>query len=64
MIDKLLTEKNRNKFPSQNFKDWTPLESAAKLIKLWSFGENRPQNGFFLGFDVEKKGKVIFPRYY
>ena len=57
--------KNRKKYPSANFTEWLPMEAIAELIKLWSAGDNRPDNGAFVGFRAEgKKGKVVFPEYY
>ena len=38
--------------------------SIASLIKLWAAGDNRPENGSILGFDVDKSGKVCLPKYY
>lgn len=64
VIDKLLTDKNKKKYPSENYFNWTPLESAANLLKMWSLGEHRPENGELVGFETEKKGKVIFPKFY
>ena len=38
--------------------------SIASLIKLWAAGDNRPENGSFLGFNVDKSGKVCLPKYF
>ena len=45
VLERLLTDKNKKKYPSKNYMEWTPLEGAANLIKMWAFGEHRPENG-------------------
>ena len=56
---------NRKKYPSANYMEWLPADGIATLLKMWSTGENRPDNGVFVGFKTQgKKGKVIFPEYY
>lgn len=38
--------------------------SIAALMKLWAAGDNRPENGSIIGFNVDKSGKVCLPQYY
>lgn len=60
------TKYNREKYskvsPSQTF---VPLEGMTTLMKMWAMGENRPENGAYVGFRFEgTKGRVVFPEYY
>ena len=55
----------RKKFPSAPLNDLTPTDGISQLLKMWSLGDNRPENGAFVGFRTHgKKGKVVFPQYY
>ena len=59
------TRYNREKYPQHNSKEWLPVDKVAELIKMWSSGGNRPDNGGYVGFRAEgKKGKIVFPEYY
>ena len=35
--------------------------SMAELVKRWSTGDNRPDNGAFMGFTLNRSGKVCLP---
>ena len=41
-------------------------QHIANLIKKWSGGDARPENGAFVGFDTSysKKGKIVLPQFY
>lgn len=60
------TAYNRKRFPSANFMEWLPLDGVTTLLKMWSSGGHRPDNGAYVGFRTEakSKGKIIFPEYY
>ena len=48
-----------------NPKMWLQPEGVATLLKMWASGDNRPENGGFVGFRSEgKRGKIIYPEYY
>jgi hypothetical protein len=37
----------------------------AELMKRWSTGDQRPENGAFAGFRfMDKQGKMVLPKYY
>ena len=42
------------------------LQAIAKLLKYWSKGDGRPENGSFVGFDFSyaKNASVILPKYF
>jgi hypothetical protein len=42
------------------------LEGIAKLLKYWASGDNRPENGSFVGFDFSryKNASVVLPKYF
>jgi hypothetical protein len=40
------------------------VDGVANLIKMWSFGENRPENMSFVGFENQLKGKAIIPKFF
>jgi hypothetical protein len=64
-LGKLNTAANRKRYPSANFLEWVPVDGVANLLKMWASGDNRPENGSFVGFRVEgKRGKVVFPQFY
>ena len=37
------------------------LKSMSELTKRWATGDNRPENGCFLGFSLNKSGRVCLP---
>ena len=41
------TKANREAMPTMDKKDWLPTDDIATLIRQWSEGENRPENGSF-----------------
>ncbi|CDW77303.1 dihydropteridine reductase [Stylonychia lemnae] len=45
--DRLSTQENRKKYPTENYREWIPCDHVASLLKLWSQGDNRPENGSF-----------------
>eukprot|EP00347_Sterkiella_histriomuscorum_P023411 403334741 len=48
--DRLNTLENRQKFPAENYREWINCDLVASMLKLWSSGDNRPENGQFVGF--------------
>lgn len=64
VLGTLRTEKNKKLNPTANYLEWTPVDGIAKLLKMWAMGEHRPENGSFVGFRTERKGKIIYPTYY
>ena len=65
MMGMVNTKYNREQFPKENAKLWLPAEGVAQLLKMWSSGANRPDNGGFVGFRADgNKGKIVFPEYY
>ena len=59
------TKYTRELYPQANPKLWLQPEGVATLLKMWSRGDSRPENGAFVGFRTEgKQGKIIFPEYY
>ena len=65
LMGRVNTKFNRERYPKENAKLWLPAEGIAQLLKMWSSGNNRPDNGGYIGFRAEgKKGKIIFPEYY
>jgi len=61
----LITEKAR-KSPIEMKVYNRKLEGIAKLLKFWSSGEARPENGSFVGFDFSqyRNGSVVLPKYF
>ena len=58
------TKYTRTRFPKVNpLKTFIPLDGMTTLLKMWSMGENRPENGSYVGFRFEGS-KVVFPEYY
>ena len=64
MWDKLNTLENRKRYPAANYREWVPCEHVANLLKMWAAGDNRPENGSFIGFKAYRKGKEVYPEYY
>jgi hypothetical protein len=59
----LIKEKKRTN-PKEVKVHKNKLNSMAELIKFFATGENRPENGAFVGFDfsMNKRGKVALPQ--
>ena len=36
----------------------------SELVKRWATGDNRPENGAFVGFKFSKTGRVCLPLYF
>lgn len=62
--DKLNTLENRKKYPAENYREWLPPDQVASLLKMWSTGDNRPENGSFIGFRTVRRGKEVYPVFY
>lgn len=65
MTEELISEKQR-KMPKEKKRYENKLKSCANLLKYWCVGDNRPENGSFVGFDTSllKSGKVALPAYH
>ena len=55
MID---TPSNRNAMPDEDHSKWLPPESIGNLLRQWSDGENRPENGSFAKLNFTK-GAIV-----
>lgn len=62
--DKLNTPEFKKLYPSQNYRDWADVNMIARLLKMWCIGDQRPENGTFVGFRPNRKGKEIYPVFY
>ena len=59
------TKYNQQKYPQYSKYEMLPCDKVAELLKMWSSGGNRPDNGGYIGFRTEgKRGKIVFPEYY
>ena len=58
----LKTERTKEANIKEDYTKFIPLEKIAGLITMWSKGINRPDNGSFMEFKLEKSGHV-FPYY-
>jgi hypothetical protein len=38
--------------------------AISDLVKRWATGDNRPENGCFVGFTLNRSGRVCLPRYF
>ena len=65
MSEDLISEKQR-KNPKEMKRFENKLKGCANLLKYWSTGDGRPENGCYVGFNSEhyKSGKVTLPKYY
>jgi hypothetical protein len=60
---KLMTEKERKaRFEMSRY--LRKQKSMSDLVKRWATGDNRPENGCFVGFTLNKSGRVCLPLYY
>lgn len=61
----LITEKAR-RLPAEVKVYNRKLEGIAKLMKYWSCGDSRPENGCCVGFDFSyfKNASVVLPKYF
>ena len=55
MID---TPANRNAMPDEDHSKWLPPEKIGDLLRSWSDGENRPENGSFAKLNFSK-GAIV-----
>ena len=55
MID---TEVNRKAMPDEDHSKWLPPEKIGELLRQWSDGENRPENGSFAKLNFSK-GAIV-----
>jgi hypothetical protein len=52
------TAKNREEMPDADKSNWLPPEKIGDLIRAWSDGENRPDNGSFAKLNY-KNGCIV-----
>ncbi len=66
LLGSVNTGYNRARFPGISHREQLlPLEGICSLLKMWSGGGSRPDNGGYVGFRTEgRKGKIVFPEYY
>ena len=58
MID---TPTNRDAMPNDDKSGWLPPDKIGELIRAWSDGENRPENGSFA--KLEFKNQSVVPEF-
>ena len=52
------TPQNRESMPDADKSSWLPPEKIGELLRAWSDGENRPENGSFAKL-IYKNGTVV-----
>ena len=57
-------ETKEKKFKKDETLKMRKYKSMSELIKRWSAGDNRPENGSFVGFSLAKKGNYALPEFY
>ena len=56
------TPANRESMPDEKDKDgWLPPDKIAEMLRAWSDGENRPENGSFAKLNY--KNKCVVPEF-
>jgi len=60
-LDDLDTIENKKPAAKKDPKKLVSMEGVALLLKKYAFGDSRPDNGLFVGFEMSKKGRVLLP---